>query len=432
MILSLSLDHAVIPMVDRMQSTGLLISPAFFHTFSRELGEMLEAKQAEITSAVGHYLNPNSAPQVGVFLFDECSLPGGRRTRSGQWQADDKVLSGMQDEHPVVPLILDFRELHTLKTRYVDRIPICADADGRVRPELRITRVPTGRLAASHPRRLNLLAIPTRTKLGKRVREGFVAPKGRVLMSHDLDQVEMRVTASESGDEGMVALFWRALDDPKNPENDVHRISGKDCFQVALSAVTDEQRQVGKTVGFGMLNDMQGRGLMDQFRLYDIFKDKAAKTRYTEAEADRFVARWHEGKPGVTDWKHELRAHARRYGWVADMWGRRRYYPQGLSSIERIRAEGLREIVNHPIQGGAQGLIKTGMALAWVEWEMWEGLADPLLQIHDEVICEVDRDVAEAFGEWMKEKLAASGEGKMIVPVTSKYGCAECWAEIKK
>lgn len=429
----LDLDHAVIPMVERMQSTGMLISPAFFHSFSRELAGLLEQKQAEINAVVGHHLNPNSSLQVGQLLFRDMGLPEPRRTKSGQWQADDKVLSGLQDASPVAKMILDYRELYTLKVRYVDRIPQCADDDGRVRPELKLTRVPTGRLAASHPKKLNLLAIPTRSKLGKRVRGGFVAPAGKVIFSIDLDQIEMRVTASESGDEGMVALFWRAQDDPKNPENDIHRISGRDCFSVPLNQVTAEQRQIGKTVGFGVLNDMAGPGLLDQFRLYGIYRDPEKRIRYTEDEANEFVTRWHDARPAVREWKDQNRAHARRYGWLNDMWGRRRYCPQVISSVPRIQAEGLREIVNHPIQGGAQGIIKTGMARIWKGWEKWEraGCA-PLLQIHDELLFEVPAGVVAEFGEEMREELAASGEGKMIVPVGSKYGSGPTWGSVEK
>jgi len=429
----LDLDHAVIPMVDRMQSTGMLISPAFFAAFSRELAGLLEAKQAEITSSVGRFLNPNSAPQVGQFLFGDLGLPEPRKTRTGQWQADDKVLSGLRDTHPVVDMILDYRELHVLKVRYVDRIPICADSDGRVHPDLRITRVPTGRLAASHPKRLNLLAIPTRSKIGRRVREGFVASAGKAIFSIDLDQIEMRVTASESGDDGMVALFWRAVDDPKNPENDIHRISAADCFSIPAGGVDAGQRQIGKTVGFGVLNDMGGRGLLDQFRLYGIYRDQAKRIRYTEGEAEQFVARWHDARPAVRDWKDENRSHARRVGWIEDMWGRRRYYPQGVSSVERIRAEGLREIVNHPIQGGAQGIIKTGMAKIWSQWDVWSSMGcEPLLQVHDELLFEIPLELVDVFGGMAGDLLAAAGEGKMIVPVASKYGAGPTWGEIEK
>ena len=437
----LDLDHSVIPMVDRMQSTGMLISPAFFHAFSRELAGMLEQKQAEITSHVGRHLNPNSSPQVAQYLFGECGIESFKKTPAGAWQADDKVLSGLRDVNKAVGMILDYRELHTLKTRYVDRIPICADPDGRVRPDLRITRVPTGRLAASHPRRLNLLAIPTRTEIGKRVREGFVAPKGKMLFSIDLDQIEMRVTASEAVDQGMVALFWRAESDPKNPENDIHRLSARDCFGVSLNEVTAEQRQVGKTVGFGVLNDMAEKGLLDQFRLYDIYRDPANKIRYTEAEAKAFITRWHDARPAVRDWKDHNRAHARRYGWIEDMWGRRRYCPQVVSSVERIRAEGLREIVNHPIQGGAQGIIKTGMAMIWErfftdasgDWPDFAAAgAEPLLQIHDELLFEVPQEMVDEFGAAVSGCLAQAGEGKMIVPVGSKWGVGETWGAIKK
>lgn len=422
------LDHACLPMIDAMQAHGMLVDTARCRAFGKFCIEQMAARRNGIEELIGLPVNPNSSDQVSSLLFDYLQLPPTRMTQSGKrYAADDKALSGLRDAHPVIDMILDYRELSKLKSTYCDAILKFIAPDGRLYPNIRTTRVPTGRLSAHEP---NLLAMPTRSDWGKEIRKCFIAPPGRQMFTIDLDQIEMRVTASESADEGMIRDFIRGVD--------VHRTSGADCFSLPVDQITDAQRQAGKIVGFGMLNDMSGAGLLDQFRLYSCFKaparDGQPAIRYTREEADAFIGRWHDRRPGVSRWKEESRAHARRYGYVADMWGRIRYFPEVHSGIPRIVAEGLRAAVNHPIQAGAQGIIKRAMAIVWYDYlPMLRAMLDaiyPLLQVHDELLFEIEAGSGDVVGPAIQQAMREARD--MKVEIKSKYAVGPSWGELKK
>ena len=423
----LDLDHGAMPMIAAMQARGLLVDQARCREFGEFCVREMAVRHSTIEQMAGAAVNPNSGDQVASLLFDHLQLPPTRKTPGGaRFRADDKALEGLRDHHPIIEPILEYRELSKLKSTYCDAILREVASDGRLHPNIRTTRVPTGRLSAHKP---NLLAMPTRSEWGREIRKCFIAPPGRELFTIDLTQIEMGVTASESGDEGMITRSIAGADE--------HKASGADCFSIPLAEVTKQQRQVGKTVGFGMLNDMSGRGLLDQFRLYQCFKAPATDTeraiRYTLEEADAFVERWHQRRPGVSAWKEETRAHARRYGWVADMWGRIRYFDEVHSAMPRIVSDGLRAAVNHPIQGGAQGIIKRAMAIIW-----WEYLpliratcyCAPLLQVHDELLWEVEQGAGTWIGPLMQEAMA--GAVQLRVPVKSAWAAGPSWGELEK
>jgi DNA polymerase I len=421
------LDHACLPMIARMEEHGLLVDTVRCKAFGAFCSAEMANRHGAIEAMIGMAVNPNSSDQVASLLFDRLGLPPSRLTYSKKrYAADDKTLEGLRDAHAVIEPILEYRELSKLKSTYCDAILRGVGSDGRLHPNIRATRVPTGRLSAHDP---NLLAMPTRSEWGKEIRKCFIAPPGRELFTIDLDQIEMRVTASEAEDAGMIAAFVVG--------DDIHRISGADCFSIPLAQVTPQQRQVGKTVGFGMLNDMSGAGLLDQFRLYQCFKAPAQgdekAIRYTREEADAFVQRWHDARPGVSAWKEQSRSEARRYGYVEDMWGRVRYFPEVASAIPRIVAEGLRAAVNHKIQGGAQGIIKRGMALIW--YDVLPAIqeicyCEPLLQVHDELVWEVEKGAGEMIGVLMGAALAEAR--RLRVEIKSKYAVGPSWGELEK
>lgn len=409
------LDHSVIPMVSRMQQVGFTIDTGAAAALHQRLTLLMEAALSRVHGRVGQWINPDSPQQVGALLFDRLGLRATdpatgrprdpRKTRTGQWRADKKALVPLKRLHPVVGHILEYVELSTIRG-IVRQVIDCTGADGRIHPNLRITRVPTGRLACNGVTdqpgsRLNLLAIPTRSEIGREVRRLFVAPPGQELFTIDLDQIEMRVTADQAGDEGLIEAFCTG--------KDVHRLSAASCFRIAVDQVTKQQRQIGKTVGFGVLNDMAEMGLLDQFSLD-----------------------WHTARPQVAAWKEGFRAHAKRYGWVEDMWERRRLLPHAQSPIERVREEGVRAGVNHPIQAGAQGVIKRGMALYWEQRKSLPP-AEPLLQVHDELIFQIPAGLGAELGPQLQAVLAEAGAEKMArVPVESKYAIGPTWGDLEK
>lgn len=421
------LDHGALPMIDRMQAHGLLVDQTRCREFGRFCVTEMAKKREQLQSLVGFPVNPNSGDQVASLLFDYLQLTPTRMTESRKrFSTNDKALEGLRDEHDSVPLILDYRELSKLKGTFCDGILSAVSDDGRLHPNIRTTRVPTGRLAAHNP---NVLAMPTRSELGQEIRKLFIPGPGHELLTIDYSQIEMMVTASESGDEGMIARAWAG--------DDEHKQAGADCFNVDLAAVTKQQRQVGKTVGFGVLNDMSGVGLLDQFRLFQCFKTPATETskavRYTEDECDQFVDRWHDKRPGVASWKEAARAQVRRYGFIDDMWGRRRYFPEVKSAIPRIVSEGLRAAVNHRIQAGAQGIIKRAMAIIWYTWlPLIQPYAycEPLLQVHDELLWEIDKGAGEWIGPMLQEAMASAKQ--LLVPVKSKFAAGMSWGDLEK
>ncbi len=414
----IEIDHACLPMIDRMGQVGLRVDILRATKFSTWCMEEKAARRRDLAQLVGYDVNPNSGDQVAALLFGYLSLPtdGIRRTASGyRLRADDKALEGLRDAHPAVPPILEYRELSKLQSTYAEAMIRLTDSDGRLHANFRVTRVPTGRLAAHDP---NLLAMPTRTEWGREIRKCIVPSPGHELFTIDLDQIEMRWTASEAGDAAMIAAFHSGAD--------IHRLTAAECFHVPADQVTADQRKSGKIIGFGILNDMTGAGLLDQFRLNHI-RD------YSLERCNQFVHDWHAARPQVADWKEENRAHARRYGWVADAWGRRRYFPELKSSLPRLVADGERAAVNHPIQGGAQGVIKSAMAIIWKEYlpEIQAvAYCEPLLQVHDELLFEIEAGAGPWIGPMLQDAMAAAAECR--VPIKSKWAVGPTWGDLEK
>jgi DNA polymerase-1 len=416
------MDMAAIPMFERMQANGMLVDLAHF----KELGEYMTFRMGEEVAKIdaicgtGPDFNPNSGDQVAPLLFKKLRLPHKRMTKGGKREStDDKTLESLRSSHRVVPCILDYREFSKVRDSFCTKLPKYVCSDGRVRANLRVTRVSSGRLSATNP---NLLAIPVRTELGKEVRAGFIAPPGMVLGSWDLDQIEMRVMADESQDKTMCGLFRRG--------EDIHTATASWTFGCKQVNVKPIQRYAAKRIGFGVMTGITAMGLKDQM-------DMAGAEGWDEQTCQEAIDAWFSIYSGAKSYMESCRAEARRYGFVRDRWGRIRYLPGVHSDIPRIKAEAERQSHSHKIQGGAQGIIKHAMAGIW-EWMQWWiseapdagniGI-EPILQVHDELLFEVADGLQEVVGPDIRDLMQYTTT--MRVPIKAKYSFGPNWGVLK-
>jgi uracil-DNA glycosylase family 4 len=418
-----AIDHGIIPMVDRMQQVGFGVDVGYF---TGTLLPKVEKRMAEFRNAIremtGADINPDSPPQTRELLFGQLGLPVGKLTKITQEAStQDKVLEGLRHAHPVLPIILDYREHSKVRNSFARTLPRRVSSDGRIRCNLRITRVSSGRLAANSP---NLMAIPVRTQLGKEVREGFIATpdaqgRPRKLGSWDLDQIEMRGMAHESGDDRLVGLFQAG-------DKDVHRETASGVFGISPADVTSGQRYAAKRVGFGVITGITAIGLLDQMKLANTGID------WTEDRCQELIDEWFKMYPGVKQYMLECHAEARRYGYVRDMWGRIRYLPHIHSPIKWVREDAMRQSHSHKIQAGAQGLMKRAMIAVWEQLKSWrrQGLdVECLLQIHDELIFEFQDGLFDLLDAGVVHAMATTT--KWRVPVKAKGSQADNWGALK-
>ena len=421
------IDHGILPMLERMQSNGLLVDKPHMRMLEERLTNQMSEVRDQIKEMVGVRINPASPPQTASLLFRQLKLPSRKTTSTGQDSTQDKVLEGLRGAHPVVPLILDYRELDKARGSFVRIALSRAGADDRLRCNLRATRVTSGRVAANTP---NLMAIPIRSAIGKEIRQGFIAPPGKLLADWDLDQAEMRWMAHDSQDEGLISIFCGG-------KLDVHTDTAATMFSKPYADIDkNTERYAAKRVGFGVITGITGMGLVDQMVLAGAKSPDGDD--WTEAECDDLIARWFHARPGVAVYMDRCRAEARRQGWVADLWGRRRYLPGVWSSVERIREEACRQSHSHKIQAGAQGYIKVAMAKIWwwleeVWWPrggVWAEI-EPLLQIHDSLLFELpdDPEVIAEVDEVVVMELSNARE--LLVPMGAKGGRAKNWGDLK-
>ncbi len=425
----LEIDLNCTPMIERMQSVGMMADKEYFERFGRELGREMESLTRQISEVGGLEINPGSGDQLAHLLFHHLGLESKKMTKKKTREAVDvKVMEALRPAHPVVPLLLDFTERKKLKNTYADKLPLWVGEDGRIRSTFRQTRIPTGRLALSQP---NLLAQPVRTELGRRIREGFIAPPGKLLGSWDLNQIEMRVMAHESEDENMLKVFH----DPTSLGfhfatcAKIHGIRPEDVIKEST------EYMMSKNVSFGIIFRISAMGLTAQMH-------QRGHPGWTDDDSQRMIDEWFAIYPGVKSFMEAKMAEARRYGYVRDMWGRIRYLEGIRSKVRAIRSEAERQAINFPIQSGAQGVIKLAMAGIWYDVlpAFWEerpkdeetGMecVEPILQVHDEVVLEFDEDLPTLLDPMIQAQLSGATT-KLRVPITASGAWGVNWKELK-
>jgi uracil-DNA glycosylase family 4 len=377
---TLDLDMGVFPMVEQMQSTGMRIDPAYFANLGYELSVDMARIQYDIKDATGSFINPDSGDQTSDLLFGQLGMTPIKATKTGRRPStDDKTLEAIRHQHPVAGMVADYRERSKLKHSFCDVLPRRMDADNVVRGTIRLTRVSSGRLSMSHP---NLMAIPVRTELGKKIRKGFIARPGFKFTAFDYDQVEMRVMAEQSKDPVMLDLFASG--------RDIHRATAAMMFRIEAALVQSFQRYAAKRVGFGVITGIAAQGLLAQMWLN-------GQTNWTLEMCQAAIDDWFRVYQRVEQYLHECRRDAYRYGYVREPHGGRiRYLPGIWSRLKHISAEAQRQSHSHKIQGGAQSIFKMAMKVMWDRTSQLRkaGLLRFIIQIHDSIMVEHRDDPA--------------------------------------
>ncbi|WP_199153396.1 DNA polymerase I [Chromobacterium sp. ASV23] len=388
----------------KMERHGVLIDRDKLNAQSHQLGsQMLELEQQAYELA-GQPFNLNSPKQLQEILFGKLAIPtkGVKKTPSGGYSTDESVLEQLALDHPLPKRILEYRGLAKLKSTYTDKLPtLIYPQTGRVHTTYSQAVAITGRLSSNDP---NLQNIPVRTAEGRRVREAFIAPAGWQIVSADYSQIELRIMAHLSDDEGMLKAFASG--------EDIHRATAAEVFGVDLSAVTSDQRRAAKAINFGLIYGMSAFGLAAQLDI-----ERSAAQQYI----DRYFMRY----PGVAEYMQTTREKAREQGYVETVFGRRLYLPDIKLSNPARRAGAERAAINAPMQGTAADLIKLAM-IAVQNWLERDGLQSKLImQVHDELVLEVP----QAELDLVKQKLPAimAGVAELKVPLLAEVGAGDSW-----
>lgn len=363
------IEMPLVPVLAEMEMAGVLLDLAFFSQMSGELQIRLAEIEKQVYEAVGKVFNINSTQQLSDILFTRLRLEPpdrGRKTASGHFSTSADVLEELRGQHVVVDWVLEYRELAKLKSTYVDTLPAQVDpVTGRVHTSFNQTGSVTGRLASSNP---NLQNIPIRTEIGRRVRQGFIAAPGNVLLSVDYSQIELRIVAHMAQDAAMLEAFRQG--------RDIHATTASAVFGVPLDSVTKEQRRHAKAVNFGLIYGMSAFGL-------------TRSTDLTLAEAENFVKAYFKEFPGIKRYLDETRRLATSQGYVETMLGRKRYFPALKSQLNQaLRNREEREAINAPIQGTAADVMKLAMLRIPAALQKARLAGKMLLQVHDEIVIE--------------------------------------------
>jgi DNA polymerase-1 len=362
------LEMPLLPVLMDMECTGVALDVEYLNDLSRELYQSLQVLEGEIHRVAKGPFNINSTQQLGQVLFERLGLPAGRRTKTG-YSTSASVLEGLRGKHPVVDLVLEYRQLSKLKSTYTDALPLLVNPEtGRVHTSFNQTGTVTGRLSSSDP---NLQNIPIRTEMGRRIRRSFIAREGCVLLCADYSQVELRVLAHLAQDPNLLAAFARG--------EDVHATTASAILGVPLAKVTPDMRRIAKTINFGLMYGMGEYGL-------------ASRIGLPQEEAAQFIRSYFERFADVKKYLDKTRVLAGEKGYVETLMGRRRYFPElrpGARVAANVRRGAERMAINMPIQGTAADIIKVAMVRlhrALLE----RGLDSRMtLQVHDELVLEV-------------------------------------------
>jgi len=399
-------EMPLVPVLLKMEMNGVALDTDSLRRMSQEFGRQMAELESRIYEGAGHSFNINSTQQLGSILFDELRLPRSRRTKSG-YSTDASVLEGLRGAHPIIELLLEYRQLAKLKSTYIDALPALINPrTGRVHTSFNQTGTVTGRLSSSDP---NLQNIPIRTELGRAVREAFIAGGGEdwVLLSADYSQVDLRVLAHLSQDPRLLAAF--------RADEDIHVATASEVFGVALDDVTPDMRRVAKTVNFGVIYGMGEFGL-------------AQGTGLSREEAARFISAYFEKYEGVKEYLAATRRQAWAEGYVQTLLGRRRYIPEIYSSSPRIRSAAERMAVNMPVQGTASDIIKVAMIRLNAQMDERGLRSKMILQVHDELLFEVPGAELEEMKALVKETMSQAVELSIPLKVDLKVG--KNWGEL--
>lgn len=366
------IELPLVPIIARMETKGITLDATYLKELSETYHKQLTAIETAIYEHAGETFNINSPKQLGVILFDKMGLKvkGLKKTEGGARSTRESELEKLRESHPIITKILEYREIQKLLSTYIDTLPLLADQSGRIHTTLHQDGTTTGRFSSTDP---NLQNIPVREGLGEVIRDAFIAPTGKVLISFDYSQIEMRVLAMLSGDPGLSEIFRTG--------EDIHTSVAARVFGVAPESVTKEMRRRAKVINFGIVYGMGVNAL----------KQNLGSTR---EEAQEFYDQYFISFPKIAAYFEQVKADATKKGYTETMFGRRRQFPNMRSKIPFVKAMAERMAMNAPLQGTAADLVK--IAMARVDAALTKvGLStefELILQVHDELIFEVIDD----------------------------------------
>ncbi|HEX2141144.1 MAG TPA: DNA polymerase I, partial [Candidatus Limnocylindria bacterium] len=376
-------EMPLLPVLARVELAGVVIDREALAGMSAEFGAQLAGLEARIYELVGRPFNIGSPKQLEQVLFHELGLPATKRTRTG-FSTDASVLEELREQHEVVGLILEHRQISKLKGTYVDALPTLVGPDGRLHTTYQQAVAATGRLSSVDP---NLQNIPIRTALGRRIRSAFVAGPGKLLLGADYSQQELRILAHVSGDEGLKTDFAA--------HEDIHLAAAARVLGLPADKVGPRERSIAKMINYGIAYGLSDFGLADRLKI-------------PREDAQRFIADYFAAYPGIRRYTVEIRMLARDQGFVTTLLGRRRYLPELSARNSALRSAGERMAINMPIQGTAADGMK--IAMVRLDAAMRErGLRSRmLLQVHDELVFETDEDELPALAELATQVMEAA------------------------
>ena len=399
----LDIEMPLIEVLAGMEKSGIRVDGSLLKGLADKMAVEIDSIQKRIFFLSGEEFNINSPKQLSRVLFQNLGLSPTKKTKTG-FSTDMDVLEDLAEDHELPMEVLHYRSLTKLKTTYLDVLPSLVNQEtGRIHTSFNQTATATGRLSSSDP---NLQNIPIRGDWGKRIREAFIAEEGNLLLSADYSQVELRVLAHISGDEGLMEAFQKG--------GDIHTKTAAELFGVAFDAVTPEMRRTAKTVNFGVIYGISAFGLSETLNI-------------ERGEAQKYITRYFDRHPGVRKYSDMVLKEAMERGYVATLFGRKRPVPELRSHNKNTRQQGERFAVNSPIQGTAADIIKIAMIRIWRRFREESVRAKMILQVHDELLFEFPEHELEKVRVIVREEM--EGAATLSVPLKVEVGHGRNWAE---
>lgn len=400
------IDLPLVTLLARMELRGVTLNAEFYADLEVDFSAELDEIEQEIEKSAGEKINLRSPKQLSELLFDRLGMPIIKKTKTGA-STDSEVMQELvkRDLGPIPELILKYRELDKLLSTYIKTLPKLIEADGRIHTTFQQTNAATGRLSSDHP---NLQNIPVRTQNGRKLRKGFIAPEGRVLVSADYSQVELRLLAHCSQDKTMLDAF-------KN-NKDIHAQTAAEIFHINLNDVSSEQRSAAKAINFGLMYGQSSFGLSKTLGI-------------SRSEAKEYITHYFEKFSSVKSYLDSLIEDCEQNGYAITLFGRKRFLPDIKSSNRTVKSMAERVAINSPIQGSAADIIK--MAMVKVENRIQEQGLDAMLvlQVHDELIVECAIDESEKVAKILKEEM--EGSVNLSIPLSVEVGSGQNWFDLK-
>ncbi|WP_298339492.1 DNA polymerase I [Ferrimicrobium sp.] len=401
--LAKEIELPLVKVLARMEIAGVAVDLEVLDEIGAALASEAESTLVAIHALTGPSFNPNSPKQLGTMLFDQLGLPTGKKTKTG-YSTDARVLEGLRDQHPLVGLVLRFRELDKLHSTFYEGLKAEVGKDGRIHATFNQTVARTGRISSEHP---NLQNIPVRSEEGRQFRRVFVAPTGSLLVAADYSQIELRILAHLSGDLRLIEVL--------RGSGDVHAMVAASIYGVQPDQVSYEQRAVAKMVAYGLSYGMETYGL-------------ATRLGIANEEAEAILSSFFRAFPGLKEYRERVIHEARERGYTTTLLGRRRYLPELRSGNRALRQGAERQAMNAPTQGLAADIFK--MALVALDQRLTGTEARLVLQIHDEVVVEAPRADAEGIADVVESTL--TGVMDLAVPLVVNVGIGANWAEARR